>query len=65
MPKGNRWGGSCSWGGLMPQSRGMLKLWSGRVGVDRAAPTYRQKGLGRVDVGWGGGGWVTRKWDII
>jgi hypothetical protein len=49
----------------MPQSRGMLKLWSGRVGVDRAAPSYRQKGLGRVDVGWGGGGWVTRKWDII
>ena len=49
----------------MPQSRKMLEWWGRRVWVGGRAPSYRQRGRGRADVGWGVGGGVTRKWDII
>jgi hypothetical protein len=40
----------------MPQSRWMLERWGGRVWVGGEALSYRQKGGGRADVGWGVGG---------
>jgi len=49
----------------MPQSRKMLEWWGRRVWVGGRAPSFRQRGRGRADVGWGVGGGVTRKWDII
>jgi hypothetical protein len=50
----------------MPQCRGVLEQWGGRVWVGGVALSYRQKRGGRVDMRWGGvGGGVTGKWDII
>jgi hypothetical protein len=40
-------------GGLMPQSREMLEQWGRRVWVGGGALSYRKKGGGRADVGWG------------
>ena len=42
----------------MPQCKGMLEQWDLRVWVDGGAPSYRQEGMGREDLGWwfGGGG---------
>jgi hypothetical protein len=44
----------------MPQCRGMLEQWGGRVWLGGGALSYRQNGWGRIDVGWevgGGGNW--------
>jgi hypothetical protein len=49
----------------MPQHRGMLEWWGRRVGVGGGVLSYRQVGGNWADVGWGVGGGVTGKWDII
>ena len=38
----------------MPQSRGMLEQWGGRVWVGEGALSYKQKGGGTGDVVLGG-----------
>jgi hypothetical protein len=48
----------------MPQSRRVLERWSETVWMGGGAPSYRQRVRGRADVGWGGAGEVTGKWDI-
>jgi hypothetical protein len=37
----------------MPQSRGMLKQWGGRVWVGGGALSYRHREGERADIGWG------------
>jgi hypothetical protein len=36
-----------------------------KVWLDGGTFSYRQRGEGRIDVGWGVAGGVTRKYDII
>ena len=55
LPDNHRREGPWSGGVLMPQCRGMLEWWGGRVWVDRRVPLYRQRGGSRADVGLGQG----------
>jgi hypothetical protein len=61
----NRRGGPWPWGGLMPQSMGMLTWWYRRVWVGGGAFSYRQSATVEVDVEWGLGGGVMGKQDTI
>jgi hypothetical protein len=56
LPDSNERGGPWSQGGLMLQNRGMLEGWGWRVWVGGGALSYRHRGGGREDVGWGVGG---------